>query len=198
MDSGVWEAELGGDQLNGPDQRKGLEDNPATDQGEEQEDRHMEEGRIVQETVRANPEVAMGQDLEEESGSKRSPSPKKETGLGRDEGAQEEKVSEKETTGTDSAQEGSGEGEDPRRDSRATKEGADAEEAQADKRPGPATLAATLRVSNPPAPVNGIQGLLRKWVEDGVQSLDCEVRVRSAEPPPHPRDQEIARGKSMR
>ena len=198
LDSGVWEAELGGDQLNGPDQRKGLEDNPATDQGEEQEDRHMEEGRIVQDTVGANPEVAMGQDLEEESGSKRSPSTKKETGLGRDEGAQEEKVSEKETTGTDSAQEGSGEGEDPRRDSRATKEGADAEEAQADERPGPATLAATLRVSNPPAPVSGIQGLLRKWVEDGVQSLDCEVRVRSAEPPPHPRDQEIARGKSMR
>ena len=184
--------------MNGPGQRKGLEDNPATDQGEEQEDRHMEEGRIVQETICANPEVAMGQDLEEESGSKRSPSPKKETGLGRDEGAQEEKVSEKETAGTDSAQEGSGEGEDPRRDSRATKKGADAEEAQADERPGPATLAATLRVSNPPAPVNGIQGLLRKWVEDGVQSLDCEVRVRSAEPPPHPRDQEIARGKSMR
>ena len=51
----------------------------------------MEEGRIVQETVGANPEVAMGPDLEEESGSKRSPSPKKETGLGRDEGAQKKK-----------------------------------------------------------------------------------------------------------
>ena len=198
LDSGVWEAERGGDQLNGPDQRERLEVNPETNQGEEQEDRHMEEGGLVQDTVGANPEVAMGQDLEEKSGPKRSPSTKEETSLGRDEGAQEEKVSEKETTGTDSAQEGSGEGEDPRRDSRATKEGADAEEAKADERPGPTTPAATLGVSYPPAPISGIQDLLRKWVEDGVQGIDCEVRVRSAEPPPHPRDQEIGRGKSMR
>ncbi len=198
LDSGVWEAELGGGQLNGPDQRERLEINPETNQGEEQEDRHMEEGGLVQDTVGANPEVVMGQDLEEKSGPKRSPSTKEETGLGRDEGAQEEKVSEKETTGTDSAQEGSGEGEDPRRDSRATEEGADAEEAKADERPRPTTPAATLGVSYPPAPISGIRDLLRKWVEDGVQGIDCEVRVRSAEPPPHPRDQEMSRGKSMR
>ena len=198
LDSGVWEAELGGDQLNGPDQREGLEVNPETNQGKEQEDRHMEGGRLVQDTVGANPEVAMGQDLEEKSGPKRSPSTKKETGLGRDEGAQEEKISEKETTGTDSAQEGSGEGEDPRRESRATKEGADAEEAKTDERPGPATPAPTLGVSLTPAPISGIQDLLWKWVQDGVQGLECEVRVRSAEPPPHPRDQEVVRGRSMR
>ena len=109
LDSGVWEAELGGGQLNGPDQRKRLEINLKTNQDEEQEDRHMEEGRLDQNTVGANPEVVVGKDLEEKSGPKRSPSTKEETSLGRDEDAQEEKVSEKETTGTDSAQEESGE-----------------------------------------------------------------------------------------
>ena len=197
-DSGVWEAELRGGQLNGPDQRERLEVNLETNQGEEQEDRHMEEGGLAQDTVGADPEVVMGQDLEEKSGPKRSPSTKEEIGLGRDEGAQEEKVSEKETTGTDSAQEGSGEGEDPRRDSRATEEGEIAEEAEADERPRPTTPVAAFGVSNSSAPISGVQDLLRKWVEEGVHGLACEVRVRSAEPPPRPLDQEMSRGKSMR
>ena len=164
LDSGVWEAELGGGQLDGPDQRERLEVDLETNQGEEQEDRqdrNMEEGGPVQGTVGADPEVVMGQDLEEKSGPKRSPSTKEEIGLGRDEGAQEEKVSEKETTRTDSAQEGSREGEDPRRDSRATKEGENAEEAEANERPRPTTPVAAVRVSNSSAPISGVQDLLR-------------------------------------
>ena len=190
LDSGVWEAELGGGQLNGPDngqdQKKRLEINLKTNQDEERGDRHREEGRLDQDTVGANPEVVVGQDLEEELGPKRSPSTKEGTSLGRDEDAQEEKVSEKETTRTDSAQEGSGGGEDPRRDSRATEAGEDVEEAEADERPRSTPPAASIGVSYSPAPIHGVRNLLQKWVEEGVHGIDCEVRVRSAEPPSSP------------
>ena len=198
LDSGVWESELGGGQLNGSER---LEIDPKTKEVEEQEDRqdgNMEEGGPVQGAVGADPKMVMGQDTEEKSRSKRSPSTQKEIGLGGDEGAEEEDVPEKETTRADSAQEGSRAGEDPRRDNRATTEGADAEKVEANKCPGSTTSVTTIRVSNSSAPISGVQDLLRSWVEEGVHGIDCEVRIKSAELPPRRLDQAVHRGKSMR
>ena len=177
---------------------KGLEVNLETTQDEEQEVCHMEGRGPDQDTVGVDTEVAVGQDLEEKSGTKQSPSTKEDISPGGEEGAQEEDVSEGETAGADSARGGSGEGEYPRRDGRAAEEGEIVEEAEADEFNRPSTAITTSQASNPTAPIIGVQDLLRKWVEDGVHGLACEVRVRSAEAPPRPLDQEMSRGKSMR
>ena len=196
-DSGVWEAELRGGLADGTEQREGLEVNLETTQDEEQEVRHMEGRRPDQDTVGGDAEVAVGQDLEEKSGTKRSPSTKEEISPRGDEGAQEEDVSEGEAAGAGSGR--SGEGECPKRESRAAEEGEIVEEAEADDANRPSTALTTSQASNPTAPIIGVQDLLRKWVEDGVHGIACEVRVRSAEaPPPRPLDQEVSRGKSMR
>ena len=197
-DSEVWEAGLRGGLADGTEQREGLEVNLETTQDEEQEVCHMEGRGPDQDTVGGDTEVAVGQDLEEKSGTKQSPSTKEEISPRGEEGAQEEDVSEGETAGADSARGGSGEGEYPRRDGRAAEEGEIVEEAEADEFNRPSTAITTSQASNPTAPIIGVQDLLRKWVEDGVHGLACEVRVRSAEAPPRPLDQEMSRGKSMR
>ncbi len=197
LDSGVWESELGGGQLNGSER---LEIDLKTKEDEEQEDRqdgNMEEGGLGQGAVGTDPKMAMGEDTEEKSRSKRSPSPEKEIGLGGDEGAKED-VPEKETTTADSDQKGSRAEEDPRRDNRATTEGEDAEKVKANQCPGSTTSTTTIRVSNSAAPISGVQDLLRTWVEAGVHGIDCEVRIKSAELPPRLPDPAVHRGKSMR
>ena len=197
-DTEVWEAELRGGQVNGSEQREGLEVNLETTQDKEQEVCNMEARGLVQDSVGVNHEVVMGQDLEEKSGTKQSPSTKEGIDRRREEGAQEEEVPEREAAEADSVREGSGEGESSRRDGRATEEGEVVEEAEANERPRPEIAIATVGAGNATAPVVGIHDLLRKWIEDGTPGLACEDRVRSAEPPPRPRDQEMSRGKSMR
>ncbi len=195
LDSGVWESELGGGQLNGSER---LEIDLKTKEDEEPEDRqdgNMEEGGLGQSTVGTDPKMAMGEDTEEKSRSKRSPSPEKEIGL--DEGAKEN-VPEQETTTADSDQKGSRAEEDPRRDNRATTEGKDAEKTKANQCPGSTTSTTTIRVSNTTAPIGGVQDLLRTWVAAGVQGIDCEVRIKSVELPPRLPDPAVQRGKSMR
>ena len=200
-DSGAWEAELRGGLANGTGQGEGLEVDLETTQDEEQEVCHMEERRLDQDTVGGDAEVAVEQDLEEKSGTKRIPSTKEEIGPRKDEGAQEEDVSEGGYPKRESraAEEGEGEGECPKRESRAAEEGEIVEEAETDDATRPSTAPNTAQVNNPSAPIIGVQDLLRKWAEDGVHGIACEVRVRSAEtPPPRPLDQEVSRGKSMR
>ena len=171
-----------------------------TTQDEEQEVCHMEERRLDQDTVGGDAEVAVEQDLEEKSGTKRIPSTKEETGPRKDEGAQEEDVSEGGYPKRESraAEEGEGEGECSKRENRAAEEGEIVEEAEMDDATRPSTAPNTAQVNNPSAPIIGVQDLLRKWAEDGVHGIACEVRVRSAETPPRPLDQEVSRGKSMR
>ena len=70
LDSGVWESELGGGQLNGSER---LEIDLKTKEDEEPEDRqdgNMEEGGLGQSTVGTDPKMAMGEDTEEKSRSK--------------------------------------------------------------------------------------------------------------------------------
>ena len=197
-DSEVWEAEQRGGRADGPEQREGLEVNLEATQGEEQEVCHMEGRGPDQDTVGVDTEVAVGQDCEEKSGTKQSPSTKKEISSRGEKGAQEEDVSEGETAGADSARGCSGEGEYPRRGGRTAEEGEIVEETKADEFNRPSAAVTPSGASTPTAPIIGVQDLLRKWAEGGVHGLACEVRVRSAEEPPRPLDQEMSRGRSMR
>ena len=125
--------------------------------------------------------------LEEESRPKRSPSAEEEISLGRDEGAQEENISEKETTRTDSAQEGSRAGEDPRRDSPSNRRKERA------LRKLKRTNALDLRLLLPPLelvthqlPLAEYKISCERGSNEGVHGIDCEVRIRSADLPPRP------------
>ena len=200
-DSGVWEAEQRGYRTDGPEHRERLEINLETtqgEQGEEQEVCHME-GRGHQDTVAVDIKVAVGQDCEEKSGTKQSPDTKEEIGYRGVDGAKEEDVSEEATAGADSERGRPGEGGYPEREGGAAEEGEIVEEAKEDELHRPSVALTTSGVDIPTAPILGVQDLLRKWVEEGVHGLACEVRVRStAEGPPPPRDQELSRGGSLR
>ncbi len=196
LDSGSWESELGGGRLNGP---KRLEVDSKTEEGQEdRQEGDMEGGRIVQGAFGTNPQVVVGKDTEEKSSSKQSPSTGEEIGSREDEGAEKEDAPEKETTTADSAQKRPRAGEDPRGDDRATTEGENVEKTETNQCPGSPTAVTTIRVSNSATSISGVQELLRTWVEDGVQEIECDVRIKSVELPPRRLDPAAPRGKSMR
>ncbi len=158
----------------------------------------MEGGGIVQGAFGANPQVVVGKDTEEKSRSQQSPSTEEEIGSREDEGVEKEDAPEKETTTTNSAQKRPRAGEDPRGNDRATTEGENVEKTETNQCPGSQTDVATIRVRNSATSISGVQELLRTWVEDGVQEIECDVRIKSVELPPRRLDPAAPRGKSMR
>ncbi len=192
FDSGSWESELGGGRLNGT---KRLEVDSKTEKGQEDRQEGDMEGRgIMQGAFGADPQVVVGKDTEEKSG----PQQEEDVDSREDEGAEKEDVPEKETTTTNSAQKRTRAGEDPRGNAGATTEGENVEKTEENQCPGSQTDVATIRVRNSATSISGVQSLLRTWVEEGVQEVECDVRIKSVELPPRRLDPAIPRGKSMR
>ncbi len=192
FDSGRWESELGGGRLNGT---KGLEVDSQTKEGQEDCQEGDMEGRgIVQGAFGANPQVVVGKDTEEKSGPQREEDVDRREG----EGAGEEDAPEKETTTTNSAQKRSRAGEEPRGNTGATKEGEDVEETEENQHPGSQIDVATVRIRNSATSISGVQSLLQTWVEEGIEEVECDVRIKSVELPPRRLDPAVPRGKSMR
>ncbi len=189
FDSGRWESELGGGRLNGT---KRLEVDSKTKEGQEDRQEGDMEGRgIVQGAFGADPQVVVGKDTEEKSG----PQQEEDVDRREGEGAGKEDAPEKETN---SAQKRSRAGEDPRGNAEATKEGEDVEETEKNQYPGSQIDVATVRIRNSATSISGVQSLLRTWVEEGIEEVECDVRIKSVELPPRRLDPAVTRGKSMR
>ena len=192
FDSGRWESELGGGRLNGT---KRLEVDSKTKEGQKDRQEGDMEGRgIVQGAFGADPQVVVGKDTEEKSGPQREGDVDRREG----EGAEKEDAPEKETTTTNSAQKRSRAGEDPRGNAGATEKGEDVEETEKNPYPGSQIDVATVRIRNSTTSISGVQSLLRTWVEEGIEEVECDVRIKSVELPPRRLDPAVPRGKSMR
>ena len=189
FDSGAWESELEGGRLNGT---KRLEVDSKTKEGQEDRQEGDMEGRgIVQGAFCADPQVVVGKDTEEKPG----PQQEEDVDRGEGEGAGKEDAPEKEAN---SAQERSRAGEDPRGNAEATKEGEVVEETEKNQYPGSQIDVATVRIRNSATSISGVQSLLRAWVEEGIEEVECDVKIKSVELPPRRLDPAVTRGKSMR